>query len=133
MVTSWRTSKQQVCRREREEVVLLLHGDGSMSTFKASVVLLALLSGCATPRPSLRQGQTRQRLTDTPAEKLAAMPVPDPAASPENQDRRFGIESARERNETARRKREEQRRCLDAISRSEAAKGKPPCLPPTTK
>jgi hypothetical protein len=103
-----------------------------MTTFKLSLVLLALLSGCATARPSLRQGQTRQLLTDSPAEKLAATPVPDPAADPENKDQRFGIESARERNETARRKREEQRRCVDVISRADAAKAKPPC-PPTTK
>jgi hypothetical protein len=96
-----------------------------MSTFKASVVL-ALLLGCASPRPALRADRGPQRLTDTPAEKLAAMPVPDPAADPENQDRRFGIETAREREETARQKREQKRRCVDVIAKSEAAKGKPP-------
>jgi hypothetical protein len=104
-----------------------------MTTLRAlSIGVLALAMGCATPRPTLRDGQTRQRLTNTPAEKLAAMPVPDPAADPENKDQRFGIESARDRGETARRKREEKRRCVDVVSRSEAARGKPPC-PPTTK
>ena len=102
-----------------------------MSTFKASVVL-ALLLGCASPRPALRSDRGPERLTDTPAEKLAAMPVPDPAADPENKDQRFGIESARERGETAKRKREEKSRCVDVVSKSEAARGKPPC-PPTTK
>jgi hypothetical protein len=99
-----------------------------MSTLKASLVL-ALLFGCATPRPTLRPSPTTQRVADSPAEKMAAIPTPDPAADPENQDRRFGIETARDRNETARRQREEQRRCLDAISRSEAARAKPPCVP----
>jgi hypothetical protein len=95
-----------------------------MSTLEASVVALALLCGCATARPP------RDRVTDSPAEKLAAMPVPDPAADPENKDQRFGIESARERDQTAQRQREEKRRCVDVVSKSEAAKGKPPCPPP---
>src|SRR5205814_4480690 len=103
-----------------------------MSPLKLSGVVLALLSGCATPRPALRQPQARDRLRDTPAEKMAALPVPDPAADPEYKDQRFGIESARERDETARRKREERQRCVDVISRSEAARGKPPC-PPSKK
>lgn len=97
-----------------------------------SIGLLALAVGCAAPRPTLRDGQTRQRLSNSPAEALAAMPVPDPAAAPENKDQRFGIESARERGETVRRKREEKRRCVDVVSKGEAAKGKPPC-PPTTR
>jgi len=100
-----------------------------MSTFKATVILLALFAGCATPRPSLRPAPARDRLGDTPAEKLAALPVPDPAADPENQDRRFGIQSARARDEEARRQREERRRCVDVISRAEAQKAKPPCPP----
>jgi hypothetical protein len=103
-----------------------------MTTFHAlSIGLVALALGCATPRPALRERQASQRLTSSPAEKLAAMPVPDPAADLENKDQRFGIESARERAETARRKREEQRRCVDVISKREAARGKPPCPPAT--
>jgi hypothetical protein len=102
-----------------------------MTTFKAlSVAVLALGLGCATPRPQLRPAQPHARLTNTPAEKLAAMPVPDPAADPENRDRRFGIDSARARADAARQKREEERRCVDVISKPEAAKGKPPCLTP---
>jgi hypothetical protein len=96
-----------------------------MSTFKLSLVL-ALLFGCASPRPALRPDLAGQRVADSPAEKMAAIPVPDPAADPENQDRRFGIESARERNDTAQRKREEQRRCVDVISKKETAGGKIP-------
>jgi len=96
-----------------------------MSTFKASVVL-ALLLGCASPRPALRSDRGPERLTDTPAEKLAAMPVPDPAADPENKDHRFGIESARAREETARQKREQKRRCVDVVAKGEAAKNRPP-------
>src|SRR5690349_16537004 len=62
-----------------------------MNTFKATLVLTLLL-GCASPRPALRADRTPARLTDTPAEKLAAMPVPDPTADPENKDQRYGIE-----------------------------------------
>jgi hypothetical protein len=102
-----------------------------MTTFKALTLgFLALGLACATPRSQLRRDQTG-RLTDGPAEKLAAMPVPDPAADPENKDQRFGIESARERGETAKRKREEKNRCVDVISKREAAREKPPCLPAT--
>jgi hypothetical protein len=103
-----------------------------MSTFKAVIVALALVSACATPRPTLRQPAAQTRVRGTPAERLAGIPVPDPAADPENKDRRFGIDSARDRNETAQRKREERRRCVDVVSKGEAAKGKPPC-PPTNK
>src|SRR6185295_13032132 len=90
MVPSWTTSKQRVCRREQRAPSsggVALAKTSVMSTFKASVVVLALLSGCATPRPGWRQDQSQKRLKDTPAEKMAALPVPDPAADPENQDR----------------------------------------------
>jgi hypothetical protein len=103
-----------------------------MRTLAASTLLFMLLSGCASPRPTLRPDQARQRLRDTPAEKMAGIPVPDPAADPENQDRRFGVESARERNETVRRQREERRRCVDVIARNDATGGKPVC-PPSQK
>lgn len=95
------------------------------------VLLMALVFGCATPRASLRAEQPRNRITDSPAEKMSAMPVPDPTADPENKDQRFGIESARARKETARRQQDEQRRCVDVVSDADAAKGsKPPCQPP---
>ena len=90
---------------------------------------LALTTGCAAPRPALRKAPPRDRLTDTPSEKLAAMPVPDPAADPENKDQRFGIETARERGETAQRKREEKRRCVDIVSAQQAKGQKPPPCP----
>jgi hypothetical protein len=99
-----------------------------MNTLKATLVLTLLL-GCASPRPALRADRTPARLTDTPAEKMAAMPVPDPTADPENKDQRYGIESARAREETARQKREQKRRCVDVVARAEAAKGKPICVP----
>jgi hypothetical protein len=96
-----------------------------------AVLLLMAAIGCATPRPALRESQAKARLTDTPRERLAAIPVPDPAAAPENQDQRFGIESARERGETAKQKLEERRRCVDVVSGRQASKKtRPPC-PPT--
>jgi len=62
------------------------------------------------------------------------MPVPDPAADPENQDQRFGVQSARERGETIKAKRDEKSRCVDVVTNGEAAKGqKPPCQPAPTK
>jgi hypothetical protein len=94
-----------------------------------SMTLLALVLGCASSRSALRSDKPRDRVTDSPAEKMAAMPVPDPSANPENKDQRFGIESARERGETAKQKREDQHRCVDVVSAGEASKGKPPCTP----
>jgi hypothetical protein len=95
----------------------------------AALLLLAAI-GCATPRPALRESQAKARLTDTPRDRMAAMPVPDPAAAPENQDQRFGIESARERRETAKQKLEERRRCVDVVSAQQASKKpRPPCPP----
>jgi hypothetical protein len=90
--------------------------------------LVSLASGCATTSTRAKEA----RLADTPADRLANMPVPDLGADPENKDRRFGIESARERNETAQRKREERRRCVDVVSKGEAAKSQPVC-PSSTK
>jgi hypothetical protein len=95
--------------------------------------LLSLALACTAHRPALRPAPPRDRLTDSPAEKLAALPVPDPAADAENQDRRFGIESARERGETAQRKREEKRRCVDVVSAQQAKGNKPPPCPPQKK
>jgi hypothetical protein len=103
-----------------------------MSTLRVVVVATALISGCATARPSLVQPAARSRVSGTPAERLAGIPVPDPSADPDNKNQRFGIDSARERNETAQRKREEGRRCVDVVSKGDAAKGKPPC-PPSNK
>jgi len=100
-------------------------------TLVASLLTVAL--GCASHQPALRPAPPRDRLTDSPSEKLAAMPVPDPAADPENQDRRFGVESARERGETAQRKREEKRRCVDVVSAQQAKGNKPPPCPPQQK
>lgn len=96
------------------------------------LILLALALGCAGPRAGLRAEQ-RQRVTDSPAEKMSAMPVPDPAADPENNNERFGVDSARERGETAQRKREEKRRCVDVVTNGEAAKGQKPTCPPANK
>jgi hypothetical protein len=97
------------------------------------VLAFALALGCAHAGNNLRPAPAGERVTDSPAEKLAAMPVPDPAADPENKDQRFGIESARDRGQTAKAKREEQRRCLDVVSPADAAKGKKPTCPPPSK
>jgi hypothetical protein len=99
------------------------------SLHSLSLPLLALALGCAAPRPALQPARPA-RLTGLPADSLATMPVPDPAADRENQDRRFGVDSARERGETAKRKREEQRRCVDVVANGGATGStKPPCPP----
>ena len=94
-----------------------------------AMVLMAGTMACATARPGLDSSQSNRRLTNTPREKLAAMPVPDPAADPDNQDQRFGIESARERRELAKQKKAQQSRCVDVVSAQEAGKPTPPCPP----
>jgi hypothetical protein len=99
------------------------------------VAFLSSALGCATTerarRPAASDGQTaEQRLHDAPAERLAGLPVPDPAASPENQDQRFGVESARARREAEARRRDEKRRCVDVVSAEDARKRRPPCPPP---
>jgi hypothetical protein len=98
------------------------------------VALLPGLLGCANQRaarkPSLHdRPAAERRLTDTPAERLAAMPVPDPAAAPENKDQRFGLESDKHRRETEARKRAEKQRCVDVVSDKDAKKRQPPCPP----
>jgi hypothetical protein len=91
---------------------------------------LILALACASSRPALHQPPSGDRVSDSPRERMSGMPVPDPTADPENQDQRFGIESARDRGQTAKQKREERQRCLDLISKAQAAgKKPPPCLP----
>jgi hypothetical protein len=101
---------------------------GRRPLYTAFLIMVAF--GCATPRPALREPSAKTRLTDTPRERMAAIPVPDPAATRENQDQRFGIESARERGETAKQKAEEKRRCVDVVSARQAGKNTPPPCPP---
>jgi hypothetical protein len=105
-----------------------------MKTGTLSTLFLALALGCASSRPALRDGQPGERVTDSPREKMAGMPVPDPTADPENQDQRFGIETARDRGETLKQKREAKQRCVDVVS-AQTAKGTkaPPCVPPPQK
>src|SRR5205085_1020290 len=85
---------------------------------------------CAVQRPAARGSKTSERLTNSPRESLAAMPVPDPTADPENKDQRFGIESARQRGDTLKQKRAELKRCADVVSAQEAKKKIPPCPAP---
>jgi hypothetical protein len=120
-------------------LVSLLQTGVRMTTFVRrfrGVLLSVLLVGsvaCATRRSGFRDSQaTTGRLTNSPRENLAAMPVPDPGADPEHQDQRFGIESARERAETVKQKRAEKSRCVDVVSPGEVKKGTPPC-PPAAK
>lgn len=105
----------------------------TLSTLALSVAS-ALAVGCASPRSGLRDAPTAGRVTDSPRERMAAMPVPDPTADPENQDQRFGVESARERGETAKQKREAKERCVDVVSAQAATGNKlPPCVTPAKK
>jgi hypothetical protein len=85
-----------------------------------AAMLFAAASGCAT------QGSQDVR---SPQDRLGGMPVPDPTADRDNNDQRFGIESARERGATARQKLAERRRCADIIAGRIPNTG-PPCGAP---
>ena len=84
-----------------------------------SCLLLGALTigavGCAH-RPAAAPETAAQRIKDSPREKMAAIPPVDPGADPENQDQRFGVESARERGQTAAQQRAERQRCVDIIA-----------------
>jgi hypothetical protein len=96
-----------------------------------SLLSLSLAIACGGSRSALRGPPPGDRVSDSPRERMSGIPVPDPTADPENQDSRFGVDSARDRGATIKQKREERQRCLDLASKAQAeGKKPPPCLPP---
>ncbi len=96
-----------------------------------AIASLSLSLSCASQKSGLQQRPPAHgRIADSPPEKLAAMPAPDPAVDPDNQNQHFGIEAAGQRRETAKRSQVDRRQCLDVVTPEQAKKGIVPCPPP---
>jgi hypothetical protein len=95
-----------------------------VANLRTALLCLALALGCA-------HAGSEQRPRDSPRERMGGMPAPDPTANPDNKDQRFGIDSARERGETAAQKRAAQRRCVEVVGGKAPPKGAP--CPPAPK
>lgn len=93
---------------------------------------VALVAGAAlSTAAALGCATAGRRIPDSGREQVGGMPVPDPGADRDNQDQRFGIDSARERGDTLKQKRAEQRRCADVVSGKIPNRG-PPCPTPAS-